>query len=180
MYTLHHIASDGWSRVILQRELSELYAAYCQGEPNPLPPLKIQYADYALWQRQWLQGEVLEQALSYWRRQLADLPTVHSLPLDKPRPAQQRHRGRTHRLLIGLKLAAGITELNRKYNTTLFMFMHTALSLLLSRWSGERDIVVGGTITNRTHRDVEGLIGSSSTISCCGCRSTVLLRLRSC
>ena len=84
---------------------------------------------------------------------------MHSLPLDKPRPAQQRHRGRTHRLLIGPKLAAGITELNRKYNTTLFMFMHTALSLLLSRWSGERDIVVGGAITGRTHRDVEGLIG---------------------
>ena len=72
VYTMHHIASDGWSRVILQRELSVLYAAYCQGEPNPLPPLPIQYADYAVWQRQWLQGEVLEQGLSYWKKQLAD------------------------------------------------------------------------------------------------------------
>jgi amino acid adenylation domain-containing protein len=124
-----------------------------------LPPLPIQYADYAVWQRQWLQGEVLEQGLSYWKRQLADLPSVHSLPLDKPRPAQQRHRGSGYRLLIGPKLAAGIAELNRKHNTTLFMFMHTAFALLLSRWSGERDIVVGGAITSRAHRDVDGLIG---------------------
>jgi len=159
LYTLHHIASDAWSRVILQRELSVLYAAYCKGEPDPLPPLTIQYADYAVWQRQWLEGEVLEQALSYWKKQLADPPAVHSLPLDKPRPVKQRHVGRTHRLVIGPTVAAGIAELNRKHNTTLFMFMHTAFALLLSRCSGERDIIVGGAITGRVHRDVEGLIG---------------------
>ena len=159
LYTLHHIASDGWSKVILQRELSVLYAAYCKDEPDPLPALPIQYADYAVWQRQWLQGQVLDQSLSYWKKQLADLPAVHSLPLDKPRPAQQRYRGRSHEMLIGPKLVAGIAEINRQHNTTLFMFMHTAFALLLSRCGGERDIVVGGTITGRTHRDVEGLIG---------------------
>ena len=140
---MHHIAGDDSSRVILQRELNVLYAAYCKGEPDPLPPLRIQYADYAVWQRQWLQGKALEQGLSYWKRQLADLPAVHSLPLDKPRPAIRRHVGRTRQLLIGPKLAAGIAALNRRHNSTLFMFMQTALAVLLSRCSGERDIVVG-------------------------------------
>ena len=158
-YTMHHIASDGWSRGILQKELTELYRAFNDKQPNPLAPLPVQYADYALWQRQWLQGNVLDQALSYWKDQLKDLPLIHNFPLDKPRPATQRFMGKSQHLLIDKKLAEQIKGFNQRHDATLFMFMHTALSVLLSRYSGEKDIVVGSAMTGRMHRDVEGLIG---------------------
>ena len=96
LLNMHHIASDGWSMGVLMRELGTLYEAYRAGEENPLEPLRVQYADYAHWQRQWLRGEVLEEQLSYWRRQLAGLPLVHGLPLDKPRPARQGFEGGEH------------------------------------------------------------------------------------
>ena len=90
---MHHIVSDGWSMGVLYRELSVLYEAYANGRPSPLPELPIQYADYAVWQRQWLQGEVLERQLSYWKKQLAGIPAVLNLPTDRPRPAVQSYRG---------------------------------------------------------------------------------------
>ena len=96
LLTMHHIASDGWSMGVLMRELETLYEAFGPGEASPLPPLPVQYADYARWQRQWLQGEVLERQLGYWRRQLAGLPLVHDLPLDQPRPARQSFEGGEH------------------------------------------------------------------------------------
>lgn len=158
-YAMHHISSDGWSRGILENELSVLYSAYSNNLANPLPPLRIQYADYAVWQRQWLRGDILEEALSYWKDQLANLPMVHSLPLDKPRPVKQQFKGKLYHLELDASLARQIVEFNQKHNTTLFMFMHTAMSVLLSRYSGEKDIIVGSANTGRSHKDVEGLIG---------------------
>ena len=100
LYTMHHIASDGWSQGIFKKELGALYGAYSSGKENPLAPLPIQYADYAQWQRRWLQGAVLEQQVSYWREQLKDLPPLLTLPTDRPRPAEQTLRGSTERFAL--------------------------------------------------------------------------------
>ncbi|MBW8877601.1 MAG: amino acid adenylation domain-containing protein, partial [Acidobacteria bacterium] len=156
---MHHIASDGWSMVVLVKELGKLYKAYRAGEKNPLPPLRVQYADYAQWQRQWLQGEVLEAQLSYWRRQLAGLPQVHGLPLDRPRPARQGFEGGEHIQRLGRELRDRAEVRCRESGVTLFMFLQAAFSVLLSRYSHEQDIVVGSPIAGRVHRDVEPLIG---------------------
>ncbi|OBP13476.1 hypothetical protein A5320_18170 [Rheinheimera sp. SA_1] len=158
-YTLHHIAADGWSKGILQQELNLLYQACQLGEPNPLPPLELQYADYAHWQRQWLQGKVLDLALGYWTTQLADLPQVHNLPLDKPRPARQRFIGHLHQHRLDTVLSECIDTFNRNNNTTLFMLMHTVLTLFVSRYSGERDIVIGTAISGRVLHEFEPLVG---------------------
>jgi amino acid adenylation domain-containing protein len=156
---MHHIASDGWSIGVLMRELRTLYEAYRAGEENPLPPLRVQYADYAHWQRQWLRGEVLADQLSYWRRQLADLPLVHGLPLDKPRPAQQGFEGGEHGQRLERDLKDRIDVLCRERGVTLFMFLQAAFSVLLGRFSQEKDVVVGSPIAGRVHADVEPLIG---------------------
>lgn len=158
-YTIHHIASDGISRGILQRDLTALYTALCEQEVNPLPELPVQYADYALWQRQWLQGRLLENGLAYWKNQLAGIPAVHSLPLDKPRPATQRFMGKSLHTRINGLLLARIKAMCQKHGCTFFMFMHTAMSVLLSRYSAQRDIVVGTAINGRHHHDTENLIG---------------------
>ncbi|CDL81895.1 non-ribosomal peptide synthetase [Xenorhabdus szentirmaii] len=159
IYTMHHIAYDGWSIPIFLSELLTLYRAYCQGEPNPLPPLKIQYADYAQWQRNWLQGEVLEKQLAYWQNQLAGIPPVHCFPLDNPRPEKQGFEGRVYPQQISQHLTQKIRELCTKHKVTLFMFLETAFAVLLSHYSDEKDIVVGMPIAGRRHRDIEPLIG---------------------
>src|SRR6185436_5757992 len=156
---MHHIASDGWSMGILKQELATLYAAYLEGAENPLPPLRVQYADYASWQRQWLRGEVLEEQLSYWRGQLAGLPLVHGLPLDHPRPARQGFAGGHHVHGMGGELRDRIAARCRESGVTLFMFLQAAFATLLSRYSRETDVVVGSPIAGRVHRDVEPLIG---------------------
>ncbi len=157
--TIHHIISDGWSMGVFVRELTSLYDAYQQGKPSPLPPLPLQYADYTLWQRQWLQGEILESQLSYWRRQLAGAPALLDLPTDHPRPAVQTFRGRTYTMTLPLDLSQRINALAQQQGGTLFMILLTAFQVLLYRYSGQPDIVVGTPIANRQRAELEALIG---------------------
>ncbi|HEV7919166.1 MAG TPA: non-ribosomal peptide synthase/polyketide synthase [Thermoanaerobaculia bacterium] len=151
--TLHHIAADGWSIGLLVRELAALY------EGQDLPELPTQYADYAAWHRARMQGQTLETQLAYWKSQLAGAPAVHGLPLDHPRPARQQFAGRTLRTRLGRSLLAALNELAARHDATLFMVLQTAFSLLVSRWSGTPDVVIGTPVAGRQHRDVESLIG---------------------
>ncbi len=159
LLNVHHIASDGWSIGILLSELSVLYNAYSQGQPDPLPPLAIQYRDYAQWQRNWLRGQVLDAELEYWQQQLAGIPQVHSLPLDKPRPLQQAFNGQVYFQGLDDKLTEQIQQLCNDQSITLFMLMHTAFAVLISRYSNETDIVMGTPVAGRNHADTEALIG---------------------
>ena len=159
LFNMHHIASDGWSMGVLLRELRALYEAYRAGEENPLQPLVVQYADYASWQRQWLRGEALEGQLSYWRSRLSGLPLLHNLPLDKPRPAQQGFEGGHHIQRVSRELKDRLEACGREHRATLFMVLQAAFSVLLHRYSGETDIVMGSPIAGRVHRDLEPLIG---------------------
>ncbi|MCL4532020.1 MAG: amino acid adenylation domain-containing protein, partial [Actinobacteria bacterium] len=159
LLVLHHIASDGWSQGVLFRELGDLYRAYSQGEPSPLPELPIQYADYALWQREWLRGEVLEEELGYWRERLADSPPLLELPTDRPRPAVQSYRGATQSILLPEGLVQQLEALSRQEGVTLFMTLLAAFQTLLSRYTGQEDIPVGCPVAGRTQAETEGLIG---------------------
>jgi amino acid adenylation domain-containing protein len=159
LFDLHHIASDAWSQGILRRELAALYAACREGRPNPLPPLKLQYADYTVWQRSWLQGEVLARQLEYWQGELEGLPEVHDLPLDRARPARPGHVGGAERCRIDRETLGRIRALCKRYDVTLFMFLHTAVSVLLGRYSGDPDVVVGTPVAGRVHADLEPMIG---------------------
>jgi natural product biosynthesis luciferase-like monooxygenase protein/FkbM family methyltransferase len=156
---MHHIASDGWSRGILVKEFSVLYASYAKGEPNPLPELGIQYSDYAYWQRQWLKGKQLDEQTNYWKNQLAGLPLLHNLPLDKPRPLTQSFRGSTYTSRISKNLLTSLYELCQQEAASLFMGVHAAFSTLLARYSNETDIVVGCPIANRERPETAGLVG---------------------
>lgn len=156
---MHHIASDGWSISILIREISILYSSYVQGAPNPLPPLTIQYPDYAHWQRQYLKGPTLENLSQYWQQQLANLPVLHGLPLDKPRPLTQRFKGALYTSLIPKNLQQSLADLCLSENASLFMGVHAAFSTLLARYSNEYDIVVGCPVANREQPETAGLVG---------------------
>ena len=156
---MHHIIYDGWSLNIFKRELSQLYAAFAQGLPNPLPELSIQYADFAIWQRQWLTGEVLERQLNYWQQQLADASVVLELPTDKPRPPVQSFRGEVERFQLDGNLTQRLKQLSQKSEATLFMTLLAAFLVLISRYSGQLDIIVGSPIANRNNKSVEQLIG---------------------
>ncbi|MGZ8498342.1 MAG: amino acid adenylation domain-containing protein [Candidatus Binatia bacterium] len=157
--TMHHIVSDGWSRGVFYRELSMLYQAYTQGNPTPLSELPIQYADFAVWQRQWLQGEVLEDQLSYWRKQLAEAPALLHLPTDRPRPAVQSYRGAKQSTELSQELTQRLKALSARQGVTLFMTLLAAFQTLLYRYTGQTDIVVGSPIANRNRAEIEGLIG---------------------
>ncbi|MFL6203220.1 MAG: amino acid adenylation domain-containing protein, partial [Thermoanaerobaculia bacterium] len=159
LFNMHHIASDGWSMGVLIGELGTLYDAYRAGRENPLQPLRVQYADYAVWQRRWLQGEVLEGQLGYWRRRLEGIPPVHSLPLDRPRPARQGFEGGEHRQRLDAALRDRLKGLCRERGATLFILLHAAFAVLLGRYSRERDVVVGSPVAGRVHADLEPLIG---------------------
>ena len=156
---LHHIVSDGWSMGVLSRELSTLYEAYSAGRPSPLPELPIQYADFAVWQRQWLQGAVLDKQLVYWREQLDGSPALLSLPTDRPRPLIQTYRGARQSLTIPQALSESLKALSIEEGATLFMTLLAALQVLLYRYTGQEDIVVGTPIANRNREEIEGLIG---------------------
>jgi amino acid adenylation domain-containing protein len=157
--TLHHIVTDGWSMGVLLRELGALYAAFAAGRPSPLPDLEIQYADFACWQRRWLQGELLESHLAYWRSHLEGAPAVLELPTDRPRPPVVSFRGATQALLLPPELTRGLEDLSRCHGVTLFMTLLAAFSVLLHRYSGQDDVVVGTPIAGRTRAEVEPLIG---------------------
>jgi len=159
LLTLHHIVSDGWSMGVLVREVASLYESYSQGVTAQLPELGIQYADYAVWQREWLESGVLEEQLEYWKEQLRDAPAVLDLPTDRARPAVQSYRGGREELQLSEELSAGLRELSRREGVTLFMTLLAAFQTLLYRYTGQREIVVGSPIAGRTRMETEGLIG---------------------
>jgi amino acid adenylation domain-containing protein len=159
LVNLHHAIGDGWSMRVLLDELSALHAAYRRGEPSPLPPLPVQYADYARWQREWLAGPVLEAQLGYWRGRLAGAPPLLALPTDRPRPETQGHAGASEVLLIGADDAARVAEMARREGATVFMVLLAALNVVLARWAGQDDVVVGTPVAGRTRSELEGLIG---------------------
>ena len=156
---MHHIISDGWSLGILTREVAALYGAYSRGQETPLAELNIQYGDYAAWQREWLNGEALESQLGYWREQLAGAPPVLELPTDHPRKAMQTFNGTHQSFSLPASLSASLNALSRREGVTLFMTLLAAFNLLLAWYTGQRDIVVGTGVANRTHIETENLIG---------------------
>ncbi|MDB9440359.1 amino acid adenylation domain-containing protein, partial [Sphaerospermopsis kisseleviana CS-549] len=156
---MHHIVSDGWSMGVFFQELTQLYNAYCQNQPSPLSTLPIQYSDFAIWQRQWLQGDVLQNQITYWEQQLKDAPTLLSLPTDRPRPAVQTVVGATHEFSLSVELTDKLIKLSHDQGCTLFMTLLAAYDTLLYRYTGQSDILVGSPIANRDRSEVEGLIG---------------------
>jgi amino acid adenylation domain-containing protein len=159
LVSTHHIVFDGWSRQILIRELAALYEGFVQGKTPALPKLPLQYADFAVWQRQQLQGKALDQHISYWKEQLGGAPATLELPTDRPRPAVQTYRGTNCPLELSGALTESLKTLSRAENATLFMTLLAAFQTLLFRYSGQEDLVVGTPIANRTRPEIEPLIG---------------------
>ena len=159
LFTMSHIVSDGWSMGVLVREVAALYAAYLRGEDSPLPELPIQYADYAVWQREWLQGEILAQQMDYWRKRLEGAPGEIELPTDRPRPVVETHVGGSCAFRLEPDLSGALKALSRGEGVTLFMTLLAAFKALLSRYSGQSDLVVGTPIANRARPEIEGLMG---------------------
>jgi len=156
---MHHIVSDGWSMEVLMREFAEAYTACREGRKPVLDPLPIQYADYAQWQRDWMEGAAIEGQLAFWRSQLEGIPAVHNLPLDRPRPSQQDFAGEIHFQEFDLDLCARIRRFCIERDVTLFMFLQTAFALLVHRYSNECDIVIGTPIAGREQHETQALIG---------------------
>ena len=157
--TMHHIVSDAWSIGIFINEVATLYKAFITGEESPLTELPIQYADFAHWQRGWLQGEVLATQLAYWRDELAGAPAVLELPIDKPRPPLQTFNGAAHPVVLSAELTQQLKELCRNERVTLFMALLAAFDVLLHRYTGQDDVLVGTVIANRNRAEIEPLIG---------------------
>lgn len=157
--TMHHIVSDGWSKGVLIRELSGLYSAFCAEKPSPLPDLPLQYIDYAVWQRERLQGKILEDHLVYWKQQLGGELPVLQLPTDRPRPAVQSYRGSKTPFNLSEQLKNELEKLSRDEGVTLFMTLLAAFYTLLYRYTGQEDITIGSPIANRTRSEIENLIG---------------------
>lgn len=158
LLTIHHIVSDGWSIGLLFKELSALYAAFAAGRPSPLPPLPIQYADFAIWQRDWLQGDVLQEQLDYWKQQLDDLP-LFQLSTDRPRPAMMSYQGAHYNFILPVQLGDELKKLSETEEVTLFMTVLAAFTILMQRYTGTTDIVLGSPIANRNRPETEPLIG---------------------
>ncbi|WP_323176307.1 non-ribosomal peptide synthetase [Pseudomonas alvandae] len=159
LLTLHHIVSDGWSLGILLPELSALYTAFSNHQASPLSPLAIQYPDYAAWQRQWLSGERLNEQATYWKQALADAPTLLDLPTDRRRPEQQSLVGASVPIKLSAELTTALKRFSQQQGVTLFMTVLSAWAAVLSRLSGQVDIVIGVPSANRGHCDIEPLIG---------------------
>ncbi|HSU17578.1 non-ribosomal peptide synthetase [Longimicrobium sp.] len=159
LITLHHVVSDAWSTGVLIDELGALYRAFRRGEGDPQPPLPVQYADYAAWQRRWVRGEVLEAQGAYWTRALAGAPELLELPADRPRPARQDHAGSLVRVELDEALTAALKSLSRRHGTTLYMTLMAGWAAVLARMSGQHDVVIGTPTANRGRREIEGLIG---------------------
>jgi amino acid adenylation domain-containing protein len=159
LFVMHHIVCDGWSTDVLVRELSALYKAFSTGQPSPLPELPIQYVDFAVWQRKWLQGEVLEKQLAYWKQQLGGNLPVLQLPTVRPRESVKTSRGATKSFVIPSNLSAALLALSRQEGVTLFMTLLAAFQILLQRYTNQDDIVVGTDVANRNRAEIEPLIG---------------------
>ncbi|PYQ65418.1 MAG: hypothetical protein DMF53_05585 [Acidobacteria bacterium] len=159
LLTMHHVVSDGWSMGVLVREVTQLYGAAASGMPSPLPELEIQYADFAVWQRGWLQGETLERQLAYWRQRLAGAPAALDLPADRPLPAVRTHAGAWLRLSFGARFQRALALLARQHEATPFMVLFAGFQTLLARLTGAGDLTVGTSIANRNRAEIEPLIG---------------------
>ncbi|HVG45825.1 MAG TPA: amino acid adenylation domain-containing protein, partial [Longimicrobium sp.] len=159
LLTMHHIVSDGWSMDVLHRELGALYAAFARGLEDPLPPLPVQYADYAAWHRRWVEGPVLEAQGEYWTQTLASAPELLELPTDHPRPAKQDFAGASVSVELDEALTAALKTLGQRHGTTLFMTLLAGWAALLARLSGQDEVVVGTPSANRGRAEVEELIG---------------------
>lgn len=159
LLTMHHIVSDAWSIGILTREVTQLYEAFSTGKPSRLPVLPIQYADFAAWQRQWLQGEILNKQLLYWKKQLGSNPPVLQLPTDRPRPKIKSFRGSKQSFSIPMEIAKELKKLSHEEEVTLFMTLLSAFKTLLYRYTSQEDILIGSPIANRNQKQTESLIG---------------------
>nr|WP_081431391.1 non-ribosomal peptide synthetase [Moorena bouillonii] len=159
LLTIHHIIWDGWSMGVFIEELSALYSAFCSQQPSPLPELPIQYRDFASWQRQWFTGEVLENQLNYWKKQLAGIPTLLELPTDRPRPPVQTSQGSSLDFELNGELTQKLQALSQASGATLYMTLLAAWATLLYRYSAQEDIAIGSPIANRTRQEIEPLIG---------------------
>lgn len=158
VFVMHHIVSDGWSKDIMVQELAMLYDAFSTGKPSPLTDLDIQYADFAIWQQQWLQGEVWEAQLAYWQQQLANIPVL-KLPTERSRPATPTHRGNKQPLQLPKTLMEKLEALSRQQGVTLFMTLVAAFKATLHYFTGQDDIVIGTDVANRNRKEIEGIIG---------------------
>jgi acyl carrier protein len=159
LFTVHHIVADGWSMGVLVREVGELYRTLSRGERPSLPELPVQYADFALWQREWLSGPVLDEQIAFWRRSLEGAPALLELPTDRPRPAVQSYRGTKAPFSLNADLLAGLAELQRNHGVTLFQALLAAFQTLLARLANQQDVVVGSPVAGRNRLETENLIG---------------------
>jgi len=159
LLAMHHIISDGWSMGVMLRELAILYEASLQSRDPELPPLEIQYADFAAWQREYLSGEVLKREFDYWKKRLGDRPSALELPTDRPRPSAPSFDGATRRFSLSLDLSARLRQLARQEQATLFELLLAAYYVLLGRYCRQEDVAVGTGVANRTRRELENLIG---------------------
>lgn len=169
---VHHIAADGWSLKVMVDELLQGYSACCQGHAVAVRPLPIQYADYAIWQRRWMEAGERERQLAYWQAQLGGQQPVLELPTDRPRPGLMSYRGARHDFSLPAELCQRLQDLARHEGVTLFVLLLAAFQALLQRYSGQQDIRVGVPIANRNRVETEGLIGFSSTPRCCARKSS--------
>jgi amino acid adenylation domain-containing protein len=156
---MHHIISDGWSIGVFIDEMARLYGVYSEGKASPLPELMIQYRDYALWQRQWLKGEVLEAEIGYWKKQLEGAPTTIEIKTDGARPAVQTYEGRSESIEIGEEAVRRLKEVGGRQGATMYMVMAAAMEVLMYRYSGQEDMVIGTPVANRVRQETEPLIG---------------------
>src|SRR6185437_11035973 len=158
LLTMHHIVTDGWSMGVVVDEFRQLYEAYCQAGRSPLPELDVQYADYAIWQRKWLESGVMQQHLEYWRQHLAGVPVLE-LPTDYPRPTALSGQGENVAFHLSTELTDQLLALGRRQGVTLFMTLLSGFYVLLSRYSGQEDIAVGTVLANRNQIEIEKLVG---------------------
>ncbi len=159
LFTLHHSIADGWSLNVLVREMIELYSAFSAGHRSPLEPLPVQYADFAIWQREWLQGDVLQEHLDYWRKKLSGAPMRLELPTDRPYTLNGKREGALHRFMIPPDVTAKLKDIARREEATPFMVLLAGFAALLFRYSGQEDILIGTAIAGRQRAELEKLIG---------------------
>ena len=159
LITMHHIVSDGWSMGVFCNEVSRLYSAFRSGQEDPLPELAMQYTDYAIWERQWMEGDELQQQCEYWKKALQDAPALLELPTDHVRPAQQDYKGDSEELALERRLTEDLKKLSWRQGTTLYMTLLAGWAALLSRLSGQTEVVIGTPVANRERVEIEGLIG---------------------